>query len=100
LEDIKTEIVSITEYSNETNCVESKPIDENIFDNDIIIPTDDCLSRFIHWEFGDYFNDNVDSSDHKFMMDRLRNFLIAIIKENLLRNTLAPNVVATKRIAG
>ncbi|OGU77073.1 MAG: hypothetical protein A2V93_05350 [Ignavibacteria bacterium RBG_16_34_14] len=91
------EIVSITEYSKETNCEISNPTDESnlVVRNSIIIPTEDSLDHFINCELFDYLSPNFDTSDNDRLRECLRNLLIAVIETNidfiLTQSLEAPN---------
>jgi len=79
-------MVTIIEYSKETNCAITNPIEESnlVANNSIIIPTDKSLSDYIHWEFSDYLSENIDTTDHNYMKENLSNLLITVIQKNII----------------
>ena len=83
------------ECSNDINCIVSCPISEYIpiTESFISIPSDDSLSGFIHWNFGDYFNDKIDATDHNNMKKAILNLIITVLNKNtnLLSNSYKLN---------
>ena len=85
LEDIKSEMVSINPISKDTKYIFNFPIEAYNFvvSKSLSIPSDDSLSSFIYWYFGDYFNDNVDTDDHEYMKQNLLNLIVTVLIQNI-----------------